>query len=60
MLNADLITELRDRAEKLELQLRYLRDTTPSIREKDLEEENKQLSVTIKELKSALSEKLNK
>ncbi|HPS59396.1 MAG TPA: hypothetical protein PK514_14930 [Spirochaetota bacterium] len=47
-LNADLITRLRDRVEKLEVQLEYLRDTKSSDREKDLEEENKRLSEMIK------------
>lgn len=47
-LNTELISRLKDRVEKLEVQLQYLRDTTLSDREKDLEEENRKLSAMIK------------
>lgn len=59
-LNATLITDLKEQVEKLEIQLKYLQDTTSSIREKDLESENKQLSETIKELKLDKSDRSKK
>jgi len=54
MLNTSLINELKDQAEKLQLQLDYLQDTSASIREKDLEEENENLSATIRQLKDEI------
>ncbi len=47
-LNADLVTRLRDRVEKLEVQLQYLRDTKSSERERELEAENKRLEDIVK------------
>lgn len=63
MLNNSLIKELKEHAENLQMQLDYLKKTTPSIREKDLEEENENLSAAVKQLKDevrSLQELINK
>lgn len=48
MLNANLISRLKEQVDKLEVQLQYLRDTTSSDREKELEEENERLADIIR------------
>ncbi len=60
VLNTNLINEMKDKLEKVEVQLQYLRDTTASFREKDLEDENERLTARVKELQSALSERSGK
>jgi hypothetical protein len=63
MLNNSLINELKDQAENLQMQLDYLKKTTPSMREKDLEEENESLSAAVRQLKDevrSLQELINK
>jgi hypothetical protein len=54
MLNASLISELKDKAEKLQIQLDFLQETTASSREKDLEDENEKLSATVIQLKDEI------
>ncbi|HPS87507.1 MAG TPA: hypothetical protein PLY36_12220 [Spirochaetota bacterium] len=54
MLNASLINELKDKSEKLQIQLDFLQKTTTSTREKDLEEENEHLSASVRELKEEI------
>ena len=59
MLNHSLITRLKDKTEKLQVQLEYLHNTNSSSREKELEKENGQLSISVRELKEEIRSLIN-